>query len=105
MSPSHPLTETLAALNREPGVTRVKLRGLDDDEVVQYLEAAAGHDLADVGLQLAHTVYGETDGNPFYLSEMLRHLIETGAIGQGRERGWRWGDLSEMKPCPTASVR
>ncbi len=96
LSPSHPLTETLAALNREPGVTRVKLRGLDDDEVVQYLEAAAGHDLADVGLQLAHTVYGETDGNPFYLSEMLRHLIETGAIGQDESGGWEVGDLSEM---------
>ncbi len=96
LSPAHPLTEALGALSREPGMSRVRLRGLDDDEVVQYLEAAAGHDLAEIDLQLAHTVYGETDGNPFYMSEMLRHLLETGAIGRDEAGHWAVGDLSGM---------
>ena len=102
LSPTHPLTEALGALSREPGMSRVRLRGLDDDEVVQYLEAAAGHDLAEIGLQLAHTVYGETDGNPFYMSEMLRHLLETGAIGRARQgvggRGPLGDDPAEQHP-------
>ena len=78
LSPAHPLAETLGALRREPGVGRITLKGLDDDEVVQYLEAAAGHDLSKEGLDLAHAVYGETDGNPFFVEEVLRHISESG---------------------------
>ncbi len=82
LSPTHPLTETLGALRREPGVGRITLKGLDDDEVVRYLEAAAGHDLSKEGLDLAHAVYGETDGNPFFVGEVLRHISESGgALG------------------------
>ena len=68
------------------GVTRIELAGLDDPGVVSYMEAAAGHDLDDDGVGLAHAVYRETDGNPFFVSEVLRHLSETGAIYPGRHR-------------------
>src|SRR4051794_26485407 len=74
LSQSHPLLDTLAALHRQPGVTRVELGGLDDDAVVSFVEAAAGHALDDPGLALAHAVYRETDGNPFFVGEVLRHL-------------------------------
>ena len=96
LSPTHPLTETLGALRREPGVGRISLKGLDDDEVVRYLEAAAGHDLSKEGLELAHAVYGETDGNPFFVSEMLRHLTESGAVYQDEAGRWVIGDLSDV---------
>ena len=88
LSPTHPLAETLGALRREPGVGRITLKGLDDDEVVQYLESAAGHDLSKEGLELAHAVYGETDGNPFFVSEMLRHLTESGAVYKDDAGRW-----------------
>ena len=32
------------------------------------------------GFGFAHAVYRETDGNPFFVSEILRHLSETGTI-------------------------
>jgi hypothetical protein len=35
----------LADLHREANVTRVQLHGLEDDELVELLAAAAGHDL------------------------------------------------------------
>ena len=88
LSRSHPLTDTLAALHRVSGVSRVELVGLDDTGVVAFMEAAAGHTLDDVGVGLADAVYRETDGNPFFVSEVLRHLSETGAIRQDDTGRW-----------------
>ena len=84
----HPLTDVLAVLRREEQVRRVDLHGLNDAEVVALLEAAAGHSLDDQGVVLAHALYRETDGNPFFTREILRHLAETGAISQRADGRW-----------------
>ena len=97
LSSAHPLTETLAALTREHQVTRVALSGLDDDEVLAFLEAAAGHEMDDAGVGLAHALYQETDGNPFFVAEVLRHLVETRAIMQdGTGRWMATAELAEV---------
>jgi class 3 adenylate cyclase len=88
LSGSHPLTENLVALRREPNVSRVELKGLDDSEVLAFVEAAAGYDLDDEGVGLAHAVYRETDGNPFFVGEVLRHLVESGSINQDATGRW-----------------
>ena len=82
------LAETLAALHREVGVSRLDLKGLDDSDVVTFLEVAAGHVLDKTGVELAHAVYRETDGNPFFVTEVLRHLSESGAIVQDAAGHW-----------------
>ena len=92
-----PLTELLAELRRERGVERIALDGLAPDDVVGIMEAAAGHEMDRLGLELAGDVARETDGNPFYVTELLRHLIESGALV--RETGGRWvlaGNLGEL---------
>lgn len=97
LSTSHPLTEFLGALRREAGVHRVELKGFDDTGVLAYMEAAAGQRLEDDGVGLAHALHRETDGNPFFVGEVLLNLIETNAIYQ--DAAGRWvaaGDLSEM---------
>jgi len=88
LSSAHPLTETLAALRRETGVSRIALSGLDDTGVLAFMEATAGHDLDEDGVGLAHALYRETDGNPFFVGEVLRHLAETGAIYQDDTGRW-----------------
>ncbi len=88
LSSPHPLTEVLAALRRDSGVSRVGLSGLDDTGVLAFMEASAGHDLDDDGVGLAHALYRETDGNPFFVGEVLRHLSETGAIYQDDTGRW-----------------
>jgi class 3 adenylate cyclase/tetratricopeptide (TPR) repeat protein len=85
---SHPLAETLAALHRESGVERIVLRGLGDDELLELLETTAGHEMTEDGLALRNALMAETEGNPFFVGEMLRHLAETGAIYQ--EDNGRW---------------
>ncbi len=89
---SHPLSDVLADLRREPGVERLDLQGLDADEVTDFMEHAAGHGLEDSGLELAAAVHQETQGNPFFIGEMLLHLAESGQIVQ-REGRWE-SDLS-----------
>jgi class 3 adenylate cyclase len=88
LSIGEPLTEMVAALRRVPGASFVTLQGLGYDAVVAFMESAAGHELEGDGLTLAEAVFHETDGNPFFVSEVLRHLSETGAIVQDGAGRW-----------------
>jgi len=97
LSQSHPLLATLADLHRQSGVSRIELSGLDDAGVVTLMEATAGYTLDQAGVGLARDLYRETDGNPFFVSEVLRHLSETGAIYQdGTGRWTAKGSLEQM---------
>jgi len=104
LSRSHPFLDTLAALRRQPGVSRIELAGLDDLGVIELMEAMAGHQLDETAVGLAHALYRETDGNPFFLSEVLRHLAETGAISQDATGRWTADDALERNALPD-SVR
>ncbi|HXY44493.1 MAG TPA: AAA family ATPase [Acidimicrobiales bacterium] len=84
---SHPLAGTLADLRRLPVVERHPVSGLNEAEVAQFIAAAAGHDLDEETRVLADAVYAETEGNPFFVAEVLRHLVETEAVVR---RGGRW---------------
>ena len=70
----------LADLRREPTVERLALVGLSEQGVADFLENTAGHELEQEGIELAHVVHAETEGNPFFVGEVLRHLVETNAI-------------------------
>jgi class 3 adenylate cyclase/tetratricopeptide (TPR) repeat protein len=83
----HPLPELVADLRRQGGVERLSLTGLDNLAVAALVEQAAGRALDDAGLALARAVHEETEGNPFFVREVLRHLAETGAVERD-EGGW-----------------
>ena len=83
----HPLTEFLADLRRLDGVERFPLTGLDRAGVSAFIEAAAGHRLSEADDGLPAAVWAETEGNPFFVAEVLRHLTETGGVEQ---RDGRW---------------
>ena len=101
LSAAHPLTEALAGLHREPaGVSSIDLKGFDDTGVIAFMESAAGHELDDAGVGLAHQLYRETDGNPFFVSEVLRHLSETGAIVQDATGRWTAADAEGLLDLP-----
>jgi hypothetical protein len=97
LSQDHPLAVLLADLHREQGVERIKLMGLDAEDVLALMEAAAGHELDEGGRELAREITRETAGNPFFAGELLRHLTESGTIVQ--REGGRWhlaGDLAKL---------
>ena len=85
---AHPLSSVLADLRRLRGATRLALTGLDETGLASLLAAAGGHELDDEGRAFAAALLRETEGNPFFVGEVLSHLIETGALVQ-REGRWR----------------
>lgn len=80
----HPLAELLGDLRRDRLVEHVSLDGLDERGVGVLIASNAGHGAPSA---LVETVHGETAGNPFFVEEVMRHLIETGVLF---ERGGRW---------------
>lgn len=83
----HPLAELLADVPRLEAAERLPLGGLDVPAVTTFLERAAGHKLDEEGDELARVVWRETEGNAFFVTEVLRHLAESKAL---EERGGRW---------------
>src|SRR4029079_18429131 len=83
----HPLKALLADLRRRGAVDRLPVSGLDASDVASFMEQTAGHCLASDEFELAQAIYQETEGNPFFVRELLRHLVETGAM---EERKGRW---------------
>jgi class 3 adenylate cyclase/tetratricopeptide (TPR) repeat protein len=97
LSPSNPLRDLLGALQREPSTSRIELKGFDDSGVLAFMEAAAGQRLEEAAADLAHALCLETEGNPFFVGEVLRSLMETGAIYQDDHGRWTAaGEMSEM---------
>ena len=84
---SHPLAAMLGDLRREPRVERYALRGIDEAGMRALLAAAGGNELDELGIAFAATLVRDTEGNPFFVGEVLRHLIETNVIVQ---RDGRW---------------
>ena len=85
---THPLSLVLADLRREPNVCRIALDGLDLDEIGQLMALAAGDDVGDRADELAAAIAAETGGNPFFVGEVLVHLVESGGIYRGSDGKW-----------------
>jgi tetratricopeptide (TPR) repeat protein len=79
---THPLSAALAELRRLPSFGRVLLRGLNADEVRRMLSSITGQD---VPWGLAETVHRQTEGNPLFVQEVVRYLVEEGVVT--REKG------------------
>lgn len=73
----HPLTETLAALRRESGFLPITLRGLEPDAVRELVALGARRAIGD---ELGRSIHDETSGNPFYVREVTRHLLDEGRL-------------------------
>ncbi|HVN87985.1 MAG TPA: protein kinase [Candidatus Binatia bacterium] len=68
----HPLSQTLAELAREQLCSRVHLSGLGERDVARFIEMTAGMHPPD---SLVSAVYRETEGNPFFVTEVVRLLV------------------------------
>jgi predicted ATPase/class 3 adenylate cyclase len=84
LDPSHPLREALPHLRRESGFWELPLKGLRESEVRELITVLAEHE---VPQPLVLALHQETEGNPFFIQETLKHLMETEALYQ--EEG-RW---------------
>jgi predicted ATPase len=70
------LARTLEELIRM-GIRPLKLSGLSEDGVAQMLHGLSRRQVPE---SLARLIFDETEGNPFLVEELYRHLVERGKV-------------------------
>lgn len=95
LTPAQPLTAVLGSLTRETEPLRVLLEGWGEDDIASLLQEGTastrgmeGGEASDRVSELARLLHLETGGSPFFVTEMLHHLAETGAVRLGEDRRW-----------------
>jgi tetratricopeptide (TPR) repeat protein len=84
---NHPLSTMLAELRRERLYERVLLRGLSESEVKDLIEAISQQEVATGASEaFVRAILRETEGNPFFIEEVLRHLVESGGLHRCDDR-------------------
>ncbi|MDP9244513.1 MAG: AAA family ATPase, partial [Chloroflexota bacterium] len=73
----HPLSQTLAELTREQLFERVLLQGLAESDVERFLAATVGVAPPD---ELVRAVHGQSEGNPLFVTEIVRLLDQEGKL-------------------------
>lgn len=89
----HPLSDALAQLRREVEYERIALKGLDESDIGSMLASITAHDVPEAFVQ---AISSETDGNPFFIREVLIHLTEEGKIFQQDGRWTSNVSIAEM---------
>ena len=82
VSREHPLSSTLAQLARTEGYRREELEGLESEYVGQLITDISG---AVPSQELVQAIYGHTEGNPFFMTEVIRLLGERRGSNAGPE--------------------
>ncbi|MHA2427403.1 MAG: ATP-binding protein, partial [Candidatus Hermodarchaeia archaeon] len=94
----HPLREAIQRMSRYKLFTTIELKSLYKEEASDMLKnLMASPDLPGV---FVDRIYKETEGNPFFIEEMLYSLIDQEVI-RLHEGIWQIGEVSEIQIPPT----
>ncbi|MDP6713400.1 MAG: protein kinase, partial [SAR202 cluster bacterium] len=74
---AHPLSNVLVQLRRVNEFTSLQLKGLGNSEVHRMLTSIVDRD---VPWALAEAITQQTEGNPLFVQEVIRDLVEEGAL-------------------------
>jgi DNA-binding SARP family transcriptional activator/CheY-like chemotaxis protein len=80
-----PLVDALAAIARLDPL-RLDLDGLDAAAIATWVAEHAGRQVPE---DVVAELVSRTDGNPFYVTELVRLLVREGALGSLDARAWR----------------
>jgi diguanylate cyclase (GGDEF)-like protein len=86
--------ERRLALTRGAVYREIALPRLTRDEAKRWLEGAMHGQ--EVGRELLAFLYRHTEGNPFFVAQLLRVLVEEGALWHAEGR-WQWTPVSELR--------
>ena len=74
------LADALADLRRSEHVVRLRLCGLSEDDVGEFVRRAGGGEIDPAEPELSRAIHDLTEGNAFLLCELWRALVETDAF-------------------------
>jgi tetratricopeptide (TPR) repeat protein len=89
---THPLAKALVDWNRERFTTRIVLKRFNAEETRAQIAALLDDNISG---DFSEAVYRETEGNPFFVEEVMKALIEQGSVR--RESGrWKRCELADL---------
>jgi tetratricopeptide (TPR) repeat protein len=90
---THPLRSLTGPQLRAGRAEEMRLKRLNEEEVQQLLTRMAGHE---VHTSFSEEIYKHTEGNPFFIGESLRALMEEGKLKKVGERWQTTGAPREL---------
>ncbi|MFL5579140.1 MAG: tetratricopeptide repeat protein [Gemmatimonadaceae bacterium] len=81
-------------LSRDERFHEIVLSRLTAGQTEQWLEAALHRQ--DVGREFLSFLYEHTEGNPLFVVQVLRTLVDEGAVWHSGQR-WEWRPVSELR--------
>jgi tetratricopeptide (TPR) repeat protein len=90
---ARPFHEALLELNRKRLGTRLKLKRFDQQQASSLLAAIFEEEITPEFLQ---GIYEETEGNPFFIEEVCKALVESGQVFH-TENGWDRLSMEELE--------
>ena len=89
---ARPLQEVLQDLSREPQTTRIKLNRLTLSQTEDLLASFFQDEITPKFLE---GIYRETDGNPFFIEEVCKALVESGQL-YFEDGSWHRPSMDEL---------
>src|SRR5262249_40301969 len=95
LAPANPVREFVADLHREPRALRLDLSGLEGSDVAELVRSIADAPGHTIDERLSATIESSTSGNPFFITELVRGLIDSGAMNSA---DGRWELVNTTQP-------
>src|SRR5262245_57904199 len=89
---AHPLSAALVDWNRERLTTRIALKRFGKEQTKAQLEALLCESVTG---DFADAIFRETEGNPFFVEEVLKSLIDQGSVRRDGG-GWRRDAIRDL---------
>ena len=93
IGPDSPLQKMLAKLNRDRLLESLPVKSLRQEDTVRLIEQIFGEKQA--SMEFTDLINKTTGGNPFFIEEILRSLVEDGTIFR-TEKGWDRKPIHEI---------
>ena len=90
---ARPFHEALLELNRKRLGTRIKLKRFDEQQTQALLSAVFEEEITSEFLE---GIFGETEGNPFFIEEVCKALVESGQVFH-TDDGWDRVSMEEIE--------
>ncbi|MEP6779355.1 MAG: AAA family ATPase [Gemmatimonadaceae bacterium] len=97
---SPPLAKLLAELDRTRIATEINLNRFSASEFSSMLSAI--FDGAPPGGNFVETMYETTEGNPFFVEEVLKSLVNTGELARRADGAWHARTIARVRAPRTA---
>ncbi len=93
LTAKRPARSALRELGLEGLTSRIKLSRLDEEKTVALLSTLFAEEITS---ELARSIYRETEGNPFFVEEVSRSLVDSGELffEDGR---WHHSDVASLR--------